>query len=325
MFVRRRKARTPSNRRRQRLIALALLVIATLAYGGRALRQRSRVHWRPPHGEDYDGALHARILGDDGPPIVFLHGLLGSADYWGADYEELAQDHRLIVPDLLGFGKSPKPESGYTADDQALALLALLDELEIRQPVVLVAHSLGSLVALRLAVLAPDRVASIVAFGPPLYSSQDSALKRIANLDPLAGMLTLDHPLARNLCRWFHDHQGVATVVVRALRPELPRDIARGTTQHTWESYWGTMSQVVLAADGNEWLEGVSVPVRFVVGSLDQVADLGYLETLTTENDQVTLEVVDGRDHGLPLTDPLLCRSEIGAMATASPLPKGSS
>ncbi len=80
--------------------------IAAVAYDEVGKRRRSRIHWRPPSGTAWSGSLHARLVGDTGPPIVLLHGMAGSRRYWGAAYDVLGRHGRLIVPDLLGFGSS---------------------------------------------------------------------------------------------------------------------------------------------------------------------------------------------------------------------------
>src|SRR5688572_2143511 len=96
-------------------------------------------------------ALHVRTLGERGQVIVLLHGLAGSERYYGAAFDALASDARLVVPDLLGFGKSPKPPSGYGPDQHSAALGETLDALGVDAPVLLVGHSAGALVALAFA------------------------------------------------------------------------------------------------------------------------------------------------------------------------------
>ena len=67
-----------------------------------------------------DGSLHALRLGDpSAPPIVFLHGITGSRRYWHRRVDPLAKQYRLIIPDLIGFGLSPKPPVDYTVPGEA--------------------------------------------------------------------------------------------------------------------------------------------------------------------------------------------------------------
>lgn len=101
----------------------------------RRLQSLARTNWAPPNGRRVTtSTLAARIDGDAGTTVVLLHGLVASGMYWGGAYATLARRHRLVVPDLLGFGRSPRPPSGYGPDDHVRALLARLEELDVSEP-----------------------------------------------------------------------------------------------------------------------------------------------------------------------------------------------
>jgi pimeloyl-ACP methyl ester carboxylesterase len=59
----------------------------------------------------YDPARHRLYCRREGtgPPVVLVHGLAGSWRYWRRGLDELTERHALYIPDLLGFGRSPKP------------------------------------------------------------------------------------------------------------------------------------------------------------------------------------------------------------------------
>jgi hypothetical protein len=90
----------------------AWLPAATAAAAAGAWLARHRASpavqaWRPGGGRRLRaGPLAVRVIGDDGPATVLLHGLTGSGDWWGADFDRLADGGRLVIPDLLGFGAS---------------------------------------------------------------------------------------------------------------------------------------------------------------------------------------------------------------------------
>lgn len=106
-----------------------------------------------------------------GPPAVLLHGWPGDR----TDYAELApllaDRFELLIPDLRGFGGSDKPDGDpaelYSAAAQAANVLALLDELRISEPVLLVGYDIGSRVAQLIARTRPERVRGLV-IAPPL-------------------------------------------------------------------------------------------------------------------------------------------------------------
>ncbi len=299
-----RDHRNPSIRRRITLAILGVAAAAVAVQSARTRRVRRRIVWAIGAGASHDGALHARSIGDGAAGVLLLHGLGGSNVYWGAAYDTLAGSGRLVVPDLLGFGTSPRPSEGYTAADHVEALTSLLDELGVTGPIVVGAHSFGCLVALALAEQRPDLVAGIVAFCPPLYPDEASARERVAGLGWLEHQLAGEGPWAEITCQWVCKHRGAAAIVASLVRPGLPAAIRRDGVQHSWASYSQSFRQVLASAEGGRWLAGIHVPVELVAGTEDPVLDLTYLRQLAEELPYVTLSIRDGADHDLPLTIP---------------------
>ena len=109
----------------------------------------------------------------DGQPLHYIDQgtgpvvLLGSSYLWGHDMwtpqiEALSQQYRVIVPELWGHGESgPLPAHTRSLDDLARQALALLDQLDIAQ-INLVGLSVGGMWGARFALLAPQRVNSLV-------------------------------------------------------------------------------------------------------------------------------------------------------------------
>lgn len=257
-----------------------------------------------PRVVHHHGTLYARVLGDGARPLLLLHGLIGSDRYWGEAYDELARHRALIVPDLLGFGRSPKPDSGYDLDDQAVAIEQLIDELGLAPPVTVVGHSVGALVGLRLAYRQPTAVRGVIAFGPPLFATADQARQRLAAMGPMARLFALPGSLAERACRWVCDHRSMAASIAVLTHPSLPAPVARDSVQHTWASYRETMERIVLASH-DEWVQQVSCPVALVVGDKDRVVDHPHARSLAAAGGW-TIESWPG-DHHLPLRQPARC------------------
>lgn len=95
------------------------------------------------------------LTGGEGPPVLFLHGIPGSAHTWEGVATRLADRHRVVVPDLRGFGHSDPPEADYYMADQARAIADLLASLDI-DSFALVAHDFGGPVGLTLMRHYPD-------------------------------------------------------------------------------------------------------------------------------------------------------------------------
>jgi pimeloyl-ACP methyl ester carboxylesterase len=105
--------------------------------------------------------LHHRDLGGAGrPPLVLLHGLLGSSRNWQTAGTDLSADFHVHAPDLRNHGRSPHADGmGYA--ELAGEVLAWLDALGLGA-VNLLGHSMGGKVAMRLACRHPERVRSLV-------------------------------------------------------------------------------------------------------------------------------------------------------------------
>jgi pimeloyl-ACP methyl ester carboxylesterase len=104
--------------------------------------------------------LHYQVAGD-GPAMVLLHGDGGSSADWQWVLPALASHYRVYAPDLPGSGASAKPAADYSPAFYARVVAGLFDSLGLDQAVV-VGHSLGGLIALRLALAVPARVAALV-------------------------------------------------------------------------------------------------------------------------------------------------------------------
>jgi pimeloyl-ACP methyl ester carboxylesterase len=104
----------------------------------------------------------------DGAPVLMLHGLSDSWRSFEPILPHLPPEVRAIAMTQRGQGDAPRPTGGYDIPSLASDAVALLDALGIDEAVVL-GHSLGSHVALRMAIDAPERVSRLVLAG--VYSS----------------------------------------------------------------------------------------------------------------------------------------------------------
>jgi pimeloyl-ACP methyl ester carboxylesterase len=95
---------------------------------------------------------------------------------------ELAHDHRVLVPDLPGFGDSEKPAREYDPTFYATWLSGFLDATGIGRAD-LVGNSMGGRIAIEAALCAPERVGSLVLFAPSL------AFKRFREWTPLVRLV----------------------------------------------------------------------------------------------------------------------------------------
>jgi lipase len=109
--------------------------------------------------------LHVHRFGPPGPVrLLALHGLTGHGQRWGHLANPYLPEIAVAAPDLIGHGHSSW-DAPWTIDANVAALATLLER-EADDPVVVVAHSFGSAVAMQLAAAHPDRIAGLVLLDP---------------------------------------------------------------------------------------------------------------------------------------------------------------
>ena len=102
----------------------------------------------------------------NGRVVVLLHGRNFPSSYWAPVIKTLNDaGYRVLVPDQIGFGKSSKPSTDLHFDTLARNTIALLDSLHVARADI-VAHSLGGMLAVRIARAYPDRVAHLLLTAP---------------------------------------------------------------------------------------------------------------------------------------------------------------
>jgi pimeloyl-ACP methyl ester carboxylesterase len=118
----------------------------------------------------------------DAPVVVLLHGLGGTNASMLPLMWELSTDHRVLAPDLPGFGGSAKPHARYDAAWFVDWLTSFLDELGIERAV-LIGNSMGGRIALEAGLRAPERVDALVLL------SAAAAFRRLRQWVPLVRLL----------------------------------------------------------------------------------------------------------------------------------------
>lgn len=107
-----------------------------------------------------------------GPPVVLLHGWACDGSDWNWLASDLTVDHRVLIPDHRGHGRSTAIMSRFGARVLAEDAAALLQHLSVSSAVV-VGHSMGTVVASALAVERPDLVSALVLVDPVYGQTED--------------------------------------------------------------------------------------------------------------------------------------------------------
>jgi pimeloyl-ACP methyl ester carboxylesterase len=241
--------------------------------------------------------LTSNTLGDQGAAetVVFLHGLLFSAEMWRPVAEALAQDgYRCLLLNLRGHGGSPVTRSGYDMKTQAEDVKRILRELGVG-PCHLVGFSLGGFIALRLAA-GTTELKSLV-----LVSTS-------ADVEPDAN---------RSEYRWLARlvrFGGRRLVIPKVLRimfsPEHLVDERKKAQATRW--LWdiprlGAYRAALAVIDREsvvEELGRITVPTLVIHAALDKARRREDSEQLVRGITGARLEVVEGAGHMVPVEQP---------------------
>ena len=105
-------------------------------------------------------ALHAEVMGE-GPALIFLPGLGGDRRAFAGIQKNLSANRRTYAVDPRDTGLSERSSVDYDLDDMAADLIAFMDKHHIDQADI-VGHSMGGMIAQHLALMAPERIRSMV-------------------------------------------------------------------------------------------------------------------------------------------------------------------
>lgn len=310
------------------LIALAIgavlfavftvMVVLHRRYVRSQFRSRATKVWRRGAGESRQiGPLLVREHQgerEEAPAVMLLHGLAASGAYWGAVWDTLGEHaSSVIVPDLLGFAGSldrERPAHEHSFEHHVASLRGVIDDAgHAESGVVLVGHSLGAQLALRVAREAGDQVNGVVLFAPPLHDSYEDAELHVALRGRFARWFACDRRGSQILCKTICTRPRVAFRVAQLGSPNLPIDITRDTIRHTWNSYIGTYRGLF---GDRGWRDDVDdlaargIPVVIAYGDRDHTLELRHVME-AVERSEAVLEVVAGAGHQAPLTSPEAC------------------
>lgn len=220
--------------------------------------------------------LYKAIDHGGGQPVVLLHGLGRSAVVWGHLDEALAgRPVRCVAFDLLGFGSSPKPDHlKYDVDDHARAVIAAISRMRFRRPVILVAHSLGSLVSARVARLRPDLVKHLVLYEMPLYSGlPDKRSYRIR--------LNIYFNLYEKIVAFKPIFKGPG----KKRAQKIAEKVAGFTLEDaTWKPFVRTLKHTIMEQDTHDDIKNIALPMDIIYGTRDRLVIRGETREIFGED-----------------------------------------
>ena len=140
------------------------------------------------------------VIGGEGPPLLCLHGFDSSFLEFRRIYPLLKNKFKLIIPDLLGFGFSPRISNiNYDPENIIINLTDIINKLKITQKIYIVGASMGGSVAFSLTKRINEKIGKIILLSPAGLFTKPKKIPRPFNQ---MGAAFLGLPIVRkNLCR----------------------------------------------------------------------------------------------------------------------------
>ena len=243
------------------------------------------------------GVLYGETWGEGPPVAVALHGWRRTHTDFAASLGPAAPEGPLacLAPDLPGFGATPAPPAPWGSVDYAAAVARLFEgngDGDPEPPLVVVGHSLGGRIAVRLAAARPELVGALVLTGAPLLPRAGGRRKpppaafRAARALHRAGLVS-DEQMERARNRYGSADYRAAEGVMRDVLVRLVN-----------ESYEDTLA-------------ALRCPVELVWGDDDTEAAVETARALERSIPQARLTLCPHAGHLLPLTAPAALRAAV--------------
>ncbi len=224
-----------------------------------------------------------------GAPVVLLHGIASSGKIWNP-LLALPQDKevRYITFDLLGFGQSPKPEwATYDVASHARSVEKSIRALRLKEPIVLVGHSMGCLIAAHIAFHNPQLVRRLVLFEPPLLA-EVSGLKRY-NRRKKAYMRAFGYIASR---------QELVLRYSRYMGRWANRMTAFSLDDSEWVPFERSLRNTIMEQKAYEELHAITIPTDVIYGRSDLMVIRTNAKQLFAANPHIRVHtILEG--HGL--------------------------
>ncbi|KAF3519297.1 hypothetical protein DY000_02061145 [Brassica cretica] len=254
--------------------------------------------------------------------VVFIHGFLSSSSFWSEtlfpNFSDTAKsNYRLIAVDLLGYGRSPKPNDSLYTLREHLEMIekSVISQYKLKKFHV-VAHSLGCVLALALAVKHPGAIKSLTLLAPPYYKvpkgvqAAQYVMRKVApkNVWPPmqfgASLISWYEHLGRTVCLVLCKSHRLVDSLTRLLTLNRMRTyLIEGFLCHTHNGSWHTLHNIIFGSGGklDSYLDyvrdHVDCDIIIFHGRKDEVIPVECSYSVKTRVPRATVHVIPDKDH----------------------------
>ena len=227
-----------------------------------------------------------------GPPLVLVHGFLGSSDMWNPQVKFFKDNFRVIAPALPGFGKSRTMNSCNSIKCMAKAILSLLENKKIKN-FNLLGHSMGGMIVQEIAKIAGDKILKLICYGtgplgnmPGRFETIDQTRKKLK----INGLKDTAHRIAKT---WFIEEE-------EAKYFYLCEEAGKQTSIDAADNGLVAMKNW----DGVKNLKNIKNETLIVWGDQDKAYNFNQVEILNDNIPNSDLKIVKGCSHNVHLEKP---------------------
>lgn len=233
----------------------------------------------------------------DGLPLVFLHGFPLSHVMWKHQRAEFKSTHRVIIPDLRGFGKSIAANDVASLDDFADDVAQILDRLHVGEPVVLCGLSMGGYIAFRFVERHAERLRGLILCDTKAVADSPEAAQ---NRRDMAEKVLTDGPRI-----------AVEAMLPRLFGPEVKErqsplidEIRDGILSSSSRTIAAAQRAMAGRPDSTPLLGRIRVPTLVLVGEHDVLSPPSEMQALAGAIPGARFVVIPQAGHMAPLEQP---------------------
>jgi 2-succinyl-6-hydroxy-2,4-cyclohexadiene-1-carboxylate synthase len=199
---------------------------------------------------------HVEVCGE-GFPLLLLHGFTGDSSTWTPFCPVWGKHSELIIPDIIGHGKTDSPEeiNRYTIEAAVEDIITLLDQLKIDQ-IDLLGYSMGGRLALTISILYPQRVRKLIleSASPGLETEEERTRRRMKDTE-LANFIK-EHGIESFVDYWegiplFSSMNSLPLPLKRSIREQRLANTSNGLANSlvgmgtgSQPSWWGELNKL---------------------------------------------------------------------------------
>ncbi|KAL2902882.1 putative lysophospholipase BODYGUARD 3 [Bienertia sinuspersici] len=254
--------------------------------------------------------------------VLFIHGFISSSKFWTETLfpnfsAATKSKYRLFAVDLLGFGRSPKPtDSLYTLREHVEMIERSVLESHGVKSFHIVAHSLGCILALALAVRHPSKIKSLTLIAPPYFpvpqgeQATQYVLRRVAPRrvwPPIAMGASIacwyEH-ISRTVCLLICKNHRVWEFLAKLVtRNRVRTYLMEGFWCHTHNAAWHTLHNIICgtASKLDKYMDVVRDRLKCNVtvfhGRDDELLPIECSYNVKTKIPRAQIKIVDNKDH----------------------------